>query len=117
MDESNIAEIIESLRFDKEGLIPAVVQDEYSKEVLTLAYMSKESLEITLKEGITCFYSRSRRELWRKGEASGNYQHVVRVTSDCDGDSLVVHVKKDGPACHTGAESCFFNAGGRGVFI
>ncbi|MBQ8686074.1 MAG: bifunctional phosphoribosyl-AMP cyclohydrolase/phosphoribosyl-ATP diphosphatase HisIE [Clostridia bacterium] len=99
----------EELKFDKDGLIPAIVVDTVTKEVLTLAYMNKESLEITLTKGLTCFYSRSRRQLWLKGETSGNYQHVVSVTADCDKDALVVKVEKDGPACHTGAESCFFN--------
>ncbi|MCB6993458.1 bifunctional phosphoribosyl-AMP cyclohydrolase/phosphoribosyl-ATP diphosphatase HisIE [bacterium 210820-DFI.6.37] len=97
------------LKFDEKGLIPAIVQDYYSKQVLTVAYMNRESLEITKKEGYTCFWSRSRQELWRKGETSGNRQKVVSVTADCDGDALVVEVIKDGPACHTGAESCFFN--------
>ncbi len=100
---------VEQLKFDEKGLIPAVVVDEKSKEVLTLAYMNKESLQITLEEGKTCFYSRSRQRLWRKGETSGNYQHVVAITADCDMDALVVRVNKEGPACHTGAESCFFN--------
>ena len=97
------------LKFDEKGLIPAIVQDHYTKEVLTLAYMNKESLAITIDERRTCFWSRSRQELWRKGDTSGNVQHVVSITSDCDGDALVVEVVKDGPACHTGAESCFFN--------
>ena len=97
------------LKFDEKGLIPAIVQDHYTKEVLTLAYMNAESLAITIDEGMTCFWSRSRQELWRKGETSGNRQHVVSITADCDGDALVVEVVKDGPACHTGAESCFFN--------
>ena len=97
------------LKFDEKGLIPAIVQDHYTKEVLTLAYMNKESLAITIDERRTCFWSRSRQELWRKGETSGNVQHVVSITADCDGDALVVEVVKDGPACHTGAESCFFN--------
>ena len=97
------------LKFDEKGLIPAVVQDHYTKQVLTLAYMNAESLAITIDEGRTCFWSRSRQELWRKGETSGNRQHVVSITADCDGDALVVEVVKDGPACHTGAESCFFN--------
>ena len=97
------------LKYDEKGLIPAVVQDFYTKEVLTLAYMNKESLDITIKEGRTCFYSRSRGELWRKGKTSGNYQEVVTITSDCDGDALVVQVIKAGPACHTGSESCFYN--------
>ena len=97
------------LKFDEKGLIPAIVQDYYTKEVLTLAYMNEESLEITKKEGYTCFWSRSRKELWRKGETSGNKQKVVNITADCDGDAVVIEVIKDGPACHTGAESCFFN--------
>ena len=97
------------LKFDEKGLIPAIVQDYYTKEVLTLAYMNEESLEITKKEGYTCFWSRSRKELWRKGETSGNKQKVVNITADCDCDAVVIEVIKDGPACHTGAESCFFN--------
>ena len=97
-----------TLKFDERGLIPAIVQDYYTKQVLTLAYMNKESLEISLKEKMTCFYSRSRQELWRKGETSGNRQHIVSIYADCDGDALVVEVVKDGPACHTGSESCFF---------
>ena len=97
------------LKFDEKGLIPAIVQDHYTKEVLTLAYMNKESLAITIDERRTCFWSRSRQELWRKGDTSGNVQHVVSITADCDGDALVVEVVKDGPACHTGSESCFFN--------
>lgn len=97
------------LKFDANGLIPAIVQDHYTKEVLTLAYMNAESLAITIDEGRTCFFSRSRQELWRKGETSGNVQHVVSITADCDKDALVVEVVKSGPACHTGAESCFFN--------
>ena len=100
---------ISELKYDEKGLIPAVVQDFYSKKVLTVAYMNRESLEITLKEKRTCFWSRSRNELWRKGETSGNVQHVVSVTADCDGDALVVQVIKDGPACHTGSDSCFYN--------
>jgi phosphoribosyl-ATP pyrophosphohydrolase/phosphoribosyl-AMP cyclohydrolase len=99
---------IDSIRFDEKGLIPAIVQDYYSKQVLTLAYMNRESLEITMREGKTCFYSRSRGELWRKGETSGNFQQVVSITADCDRDALVIEVIKDGPACHTGEESCFF---------
>ncbi len=97
------------LKFDENGLIPCVVQDFFSKEVLTLAYMNEESLRITMEEGRTCFWSRSRQELWRKGETSGNVQHVVKITADCDGDALVAEVIKNGPACHTGEESCFFN--------
>ncbi|MCQ2413620.1 MAG: bifunctional phosphoribosyl-AMP cyclohydrolase/phosphoribosyl-ATP diphosphatase HisIE [Clostridia bacterium] len=100
---------IEALKFDEKGLIPAIVVDAVSKKVLTLAYMNKESLKITMEKGLTCFFSRSRKELWLKGETSGNYQHVVSITADCDNDALVVVVEKDGPACHTGNESCFFN--------
>lgn len=100
---------IDRLKFDEKGLIPAIVQDYYTKQVLTVAYMNRESLEITLNEGTTCFYSRSRQQLWRKGETSGNTQKVVSITSDCDYDALVVEVIKKGPACHTGEESCFFN--------
>ncbi len=98
---------INSLKFDENGLIPAIVTDAQSKKVLTLAYMNRESLKISMKEGKTCFWSRSRQELWRKGETSGNYQHIVSITADCDGDALEVSVIKDGPACHTGADSCF----------
>ena len=98
---------IEELKFDERGLIPAVVQDWRSGEVLTLAYMNRESLEISLREGRTCFWSRSRQELWRKGETSGNTQEIVDIIADCDRDSLVVKVKKAGPACHLGNESCF----------
>lgn len=102
-------QLVSTLKFDEKGLIPAIVQDYVTHEVLTLAYMNKESLSITLKEGRTCFFSRSRQCLWRKGETSGNVQEVVSITADCDGDALLVQVKKAGPACHTGAESCFFN--------
>lgn len=97
-----------ALKFDEKGLIPAIVQDYYTKQVLTLAYMNQESLEISIRERMTCFYSRSRQELWRKGETSGNRQHIASIYADCDGDALVVEVVKDGPACHTGSESCFF---------
>lgn len=100
---------INSLKFDDNGLIPAIVVDATSKKVLTLAYMNKESLEISIKEEKTCFYSRSRGELWRKGETSGNFQHIVSITADCDNDALVVLVNKDGPACHKGTDSCFTN--------
>ena len=100
---------IDELKFDMSGLIPAVVQDYFSKQVLTVAYMNRESLEISMREGRTCFYSRSRKTLWRKGETSGNVQQIVTIRADCDGDALVVEVIKAGPACHTGAESCFFN--------
>ena len=100
---------VNQLKFDEKGLITAVVQDFYTKKVLTVAYMNRESLEISIKEGKTCFYSRSRQKLWRKGETSGNFQHIVRITADCDGDALVVEVIKDGPACHLGTDSCFSN--------
>ena len=98
---------IDELKFDKDGLIPAVVVDSITREVLTVAYMNKESLAISMEKGLTCFYSRSRQELWLKGETSGNYQHIVSITADCDKDALTVVVEKDGPACHLGTESCF----------
>ena len=98
---------IEELKFDEKGLIPAIVVDAITKKVLTLAYMSKESLKISMEKELTCFYSRSRQELWLKGETSGNYQHIVSITADCDNDALVVMVEPDGPACHTGTTSCF----------
>jgi len=98
---------IDELKFDERGLIPAIVVDAIDKKVLTLAYMNKESLKISMEKGLTCFYSRSRDELWLKGETSGNYQHIVSITADCDNDALVVVVEKDGPACHTGTDSCF----------
>ncbi len=101
---------ISKLKFDEKGLIPAIVTDAETKEVLTLAYMNKESLEISIKEKHTCFYSRSRQCLWRKGETSGNVQRIVDITADCDMDALTVSVIKEGPACHTGEESCFFNS-------
>ena len=100
---------INELKFDKDGLIPAVVVDSITKEVLTVAYMNEESLRISMEKGLTCFYSRSRQELWLKGETSGNYQHIVSITADCDKDALTVVVEKDGPACHTGTNSCFTN--------
>ena len=100
---------IEELKFDEKGLIPAIVVDAVSKKVLTLAYMNRESLAISMEKELTCFFSRSRQELWLKGATSGNYQHIVSITADCDYDALEVRVKKDGPACHTGAESCFHN--------
>ncbi|MBR4303836.1 MAG: bifunctional phosphoribosyl-AMP cyclohydrolase/phosphoribosyl-ATP diphosphatase HisIE [Clostridia bacterium] len=99
--------MINSLKFDANGLIPAVVQDHFTGKVLTVAYMNRESLEISMREGMTCFWSRSRQELWRKGETSGNRQHIVSITADCDRDALVVRVIKDGPACHLGTDSCF----------
>ena len=98
---------INELKFDEKGLIPAIVVDAVSKQVLTLAYMNKESLQISMEKGLTCFWSRSRNELWLKGESSGNYQHIVSITADCDKDALVVMVEPDGPACHTGTTSCF----------
>ena len=101
---------IDELKFDEKGLIPAVVVDSVTKKVLTVAYMNRESLAISMEKGLTCFWSRSRNELWLKGETSGNYQHIVSITADCDGDALVVVVDKEGPACHTGADSCFFNS-------
>lgn len=100
---------IETLKFDEKGLIPAIVVDAVSKKVLTLAYMNRESLKISMEKGLTCFFSRSRQELWLKGETSGNYQHIVSITADCDKDALVVMVEKDGPACHMGTDSCFTN--------
>ena len=98
---------INKLKFDDKGLIPAIVVDSITKKVLTLAYMNRESLEISIEKGLTCFYSRSRQELWFKGETSGNYQHIVSITADCDMDALTVVVEKDGPACHKGTDSCF----------
>lgn len=100
---------IDELKFDEKGLIPAIVVDQASKRVLTLAYMNRESLEISLKKGLTCFWSRSRQELWLKGETSGNYQHIVSITADCDKDALEIIVNPDGPACHLGSFSCFEN--------
>ena len=100
---------IDELRFDEKGLIPAIVVDAVSKRVLTLAYMNRESLAISMEKGLTCFWSRSRQELWLKGETSGNYQHIVSITADCDKDALVVMVEPDGPACHLGSFSCFEN--------
>ncbi|MCD7785907.1 MAG: bifunctional phosphoribosyl-AMP cyclohydrolase/phosphoribosyl-ATP diphosphatase HisIE [Oscillospiraceae bacterium] len=98
---------IDELKFDSNGLIPAIVVDAKSGKVLTLAYMNRESLGVSIEKGLTCFWSRSRQELWLKGETSGNYQHIVSITADCDRDALVVSVEKDGPACHTGTDSCF----------
>ena len=98
---------IDELKFDEKGLIPAIIVDSVTKKVLTLAYMSKESLAISMDKELTCFYSRSRQELWLKGETSGNYQHIVSITADCDKDALVVVVEPDGPACHTGETTCF----------
>ena len=98
---------IEKLKFDEKGLIPAIVVDAYTRQVLTLAYMNRESLQISMEKELTCFWSRSRQELWLKGETSGNYQHIVSITADCDGDALVVMVEPEGPACHLGTKSCF----------
>ena len=98
---------IDQLKFDKNGLIPAVVVDSSSKKVLTLAYMNEESLRISMEKGLTCFWSRFRQQLWLKGETSGNYQHIYSITADCDRDALVIEVRKDGPACHLGTDSCF----------
>ena len=100
---------IDQLKFDEKGLIPAIVVDAVTKQVLTLAYMNRESLQISMEKEMTCFWSRSRQELWLKGETSGNYQHIVSITADCDGDALVVMVEKEGPACHKGTDSCFTN--------
>lgn len=98
---------ISALKFDEKGLIPAVVVDTETKKVLTVAYMNEESLRISMEKGLTCFYSRSRQKLWLKGETSGNVQHIVSITADCDRDALVVEVRKEGPACHLGTDSCF----------
>ena len=98
---------LDTLKFDDRGLIPAIVQDAGTGKVLTLAYMNRESLEISLKRKLTCFWSRSRQELWLKGETSGSYQHIVELRADCDKDALLVRVNKEGPACHLGADSCF----------
>lgn len=106
----NIDFDINELKFDERGLIPAIVVDAWTKKVLTLAYMNKESLAISIEKGLTCFFSRSRQELWLKGETSGNYQHIVSITADCDRDALTVVVEKDGPACHKGTDSCFTEA-------
>ena len=98
---------LDTLKFDEKGLIPAIVTDFFTKKVLTVAYMNRESLEISIAVGKTCFYSRSRKCLWRKGETSGNFQHIVSIKADCDRDALCVEVVKDGPACHLGTDSCF----------
>ena len=100
---------IDELKFDEKGLIPAIVVDRKTKRVLTLAYMNRESLEISINKGLTCFFSRSRQKLWLKGETSGNYQHIVSIVADCDKDALTVEVDPDGPACHLGTTSCFEN--------
>lgn len=98
---------IDELKFDDKGLIPAIVQDDVTGRVLMLAYMNKESLKISMEKRLTCFYSRSRQELWLKGETSGNYQHIISITADCDRDTLLVKVDPDGPACHLNTTSCF----------
>ena len=98
---------INALKFDANGLIPAIIVDHMTKQVLTLAYMNRESLEISMERKLTCFFSRSRQKLWLKGETSGNFQHIVSITSDCDDDALLIEVNPDGPACHTGTFSCF----------
>lgn len=100
---------VDNLKFDENGIIPAVITDFYTKKVLTVAYMNRESLDISIREGKTCFWSRSRKCLWRKGETSGNYQHIVSIVADCDFDAMTIEVVRDGPACHTGSDSCFFN--------
>ncbi len=100
---------IDELKFDEKGLIPAVVIDCKTKRLLTLAYMNRESLQISMEKGLTCFFSRSRQELWLKGETSGNFQHIVSITADCDKDALEILVDPDGPACHLGSFSCFEN--------
>jgi phosphoribosyl-ATP pyrophosphohydrolase/phosphoribosyl-AMP cyclohydrolase len=102
--------MIDTIKFDAQGLIPAIVQDAESDQILTLAYMNKESLEISLREGYTCFWSRSRQELWRKGDISGNRQQILSITADCDRDALLVKVRSFGSACHTGEISCFHNS-------
>ena len=104
---SEICLDVKELTYDERGLIPAIVIDTDTRRVLMLAYMNEESLRISMEKGLTCFYSRSRRQLWLKGETSGNYQHIVSITADCDRDTLLVEVRKDGPACHLGTESCF----------
>ena len=98
---------INELKFNSEGLIPAVVVDDNSGDVLMVAYMNEESLKISLEKKLTCFWSRSRKELWLKGETSGNYQHIKKILTDCDRDTLLIFVKPDGPACHLGNYSCF----------
>jgi len=97
----------DELKYDSRGLIPAIVADADTKQVLMMAYMNRESLQISMEKGLACFFSRSRQELWLKGDTSGNYQHIVSITADCDLDTLLVMVHPDGPACHTGAVSCF----------
>lgn len=98
---------IDEIKFNSEGLVPAIVVDDSSGEVLMLAYMNRESLKISLEKKLTCFWSRSRKELWLKGKTSGNYQHIKEIVADCDRDTLLIYVKPDGPACHLGNTSCF----------
>lgn len=98
---------IDDLKFDEKGLIPAIVVDSITKRVLMQAYMNRESLQISMEKGLCCFWSRSRQELWLKGDTSGNYQHIVSITADCDQDSLLIVAEPDGPACHKGTTSCF----------
>lgn len=100
---------IDELKFDSNGLIPAIIVNANTGKVLTLAYMNRETLAVSMEKELTCFWSRSRQEVWLKGETSGNYQHIVSITADCDKDALVVKVLPDGPACHLGTESCFEN--------
>ena len=107
LDQKQKQKILDSVKFDEKGLVPAIVMDTDSGKVLTLAYMNKESLAVSLEKELTCFWSRSRSELWLKGETSGNYQHIVNIIADCDSDALLVEVRKDGPACHKGTDSCF----------
>ena len=97
----------EDIRWDEKGLVPCIVQDYETGRVLTLAYMNRESFAISKERGLTCFWSRSRQELWLKGETSGNYQHIVTMEADCDADAVLVRVRKEGPACHRGTDSCF----------
>ena len=104
---SEICLDVKGLKYDERGLIPAIVIDTETRRVLMLAYINEESLRLSMEKGLTCFYSRSRQKLWLKGETSGNYQHIVSITADCDRDTLLVEVRKDGPACHLGTESCF----------
>ena len=103
---------IETVKFDEKGLVPAIMQDYDSGEVLMLAYMNKESLKLTMETGLTCFYSRSRQKLWIKGETSGNFQTVREINFDCDNDALLIKIEQKGAACHTGNRSCFFKSAG-----
>jgi len=109
MSETEITEVLSQLKFDDQGLIPAIVQDAATGRVLTLAYMNRETVRLSLKEQQTWFWSRSRQKMWHKGETSGNTQQILRAEADCDGDALLVVVQPQGPACHTGKDSCFFN--------